>query len=387
LVQEEMIISEMRSGYVPVKIFRLQVEGKHIREQDVERARDVAHGIRFKVGRRLERRHSPRFGVGNHRFLLSTLPLDESQQVRADLILAGRAHSVARERPDYLTPARSNLPTVNFDGIASRQRSVLLEHKPVQRGHEMIDRLAVEEPEPKPTKIRAGSYEAAIDQLFKRMRSSSPALTQQAVSNPRSPVPNERRRRRPPHGRRTETTGEWPPATRGSPPAPAEDGPGRGPPPRGRVRSRCTSRGARTRPGTRRRRRTSAGRRRTPGGPRCARGCGRRCDGRPPPAPPRTRSRTSAFDCGTHSRTAWPSAEARPGTRAAWRRGRNRATPRTRPRRPPGGPAGPDAAGPSPRRRAARQRGPCAGGSAPRRSRMRDRCWRPPVAGPTARPA
>src|SRR5262249_47616018 len=40
-----------------------------------------------------------------------------------------------------------------------------------------------------------------------------------------------RRRRRPPHGRRTETTGEWPPATRGSPPAPAEDGPGRGPPP------------------------------------------------------------------------------------------------------------------------------------------------------------
>jgi hypothetical protein len=32
------------------------------------------------------------------------------------------------------------------------------------------------------------------------------------------------------------------------------------------------------RPGTRRRRRTSAGRRRTLGGPRCARGCGRRCD-------------------------------------------------------------------------------------------------------------
>src|SRR5262245_50610732 len=50
-------------------------------------------------------------------------------------------------------------------------------------------------------------------------------------------------------------------------------------------------------------------------------------------------------------------AEARPGTPAAWRRGRNRATPRTRPRRPPGGPAGPDAA-----RRAARHSGPCATG-------------------------
>src|SRR5262249_26211734 len=58
-----------------------------------------------------------------------------------------------------------------------------------------------------------------------------------AVSTPRGPVPNERRRRRSPHGRRTETTGEWPPATRGSPPARAEDGRGRGPPPRGLARA------------------------------------------------------------------------------------------------------------------------------------------------------
>ena len=35
-----------------------------------------------------------------------------------------------------------------------------------QRGREMIDLLAVEEP--KPAKMRAVSYEAAIDQLFKR---------------------------------------------------------------------------------------------------------------------------------------------------------------------------------------------------------------------------
>jgi len=47
----------------------------------------------------------------------------------------------------------------------------------VRRGREMIDLLAVEEPKPKPAKIRAVSYEAAIDQLFKRMRSSSSALT------------------------------------------------------------------------------------------------------------------------------------------------------------------------------------------------------------------
>src|SRR5262245_14750372 len=138
-----------------------------------------------------------------------------------------------------------------------------------RRGREMIDLLAVEEPNPKPNlkpaKIPAVSHEAAIDQLFKRTRSSGSALTQQAVSNPRSPVPNERRRRRSPRGRRTGTTSEWPPATRGSPPARAKDGPGRGPPPQGRARSRCTSRGARTRPGTQHRQRTSVGRRRTPG--------------------------------------------------------------------------------------------------------------------------
>src|SRR6202171_1022936 len=124
---------------------------------------------------------------------------------------------------------------------------MLTEKKPMQRGREMIDLLAVEEPKPKPAKIRAVSYEAAIDQLFKRMRSSSSALTQQAVSTPRRPVPNERRRRRPPHGRRTGTTGEWPPAARGSPPAPAKDGPGRGPPPPGRVRRRCHTRCVRNR--------------------------------------------------------------------------------------------------------------------------------------------
>src|ERR1700737_2795595 len=132
------------------------------------------------------------------------------------------------------------------------QGCMLPERKPVRRGREMIDLLAVEEPKPKPAKIGAVSYEAAIGQLFKRMRSSRSALTQQAVSTPRGPVPNERRRRRPPHGRRTGTTGEWPPATRGSPPAPAKDGSARGPLPRGRVRSRCTNRGVRTPLGPRR---------------------------------------------------------------------------------------------------------------------------------------
>ena len=36
-----------------------------------------------------------------------------------------------------------------------------------RRGRKMIDLLTVEEPKPKPAKMRAVSYEAAIDQLFK----------------------------------------------------------------------------------------------------------------------------------------------------------------------------------------------------------------------------
>jgi hypothetical protein len=96
-----------------------------------------------------------------------------------------------------------------IDPEQSPYTCMLPEHKPVRRGREMIDLLAVEEPKPKSAKIRAVSYEAAIDQLFKRMRSSSAALTQQAVSTPRRPAGGgrvrvartARSRCRMPHGR------------------------------------------------------------------------------------------------------------------------------------------------------------------------------------------
>jgi hypothetical protein len=45
-----------------------------------------------------------------------------------------------------------------IDPEQSPYTCVLLEHKPVQRGREMIDLLAVEEPKPKP----ANSYDTAI---------------------------------------------------------------------------------------------------------------------------------------------------------------------------------------------------------------------------------
>ena len=44
------------------------------------------------------------------------------------------------------------------DPEQSPYTSMLPEHKPVRRGREMIERLAVKEPKPKPAKIRAVSY-------------------------------------------------------------------------------------------------------------------------------------------------------------------------------------------------------------------------------------
>ena len=45
-----------------------------------------------------------------------------------------------------------------IDPEQSRYTCMLPEHKPVRRGREVIYLLAVEEPKPKPAKIRAVSY-------------------------------------------------------------------------------------------------------------------------------------------------------------------------------------------------------------------------------------
>jgi hypothetical protein len=68
----------------------------------------------------------------------------------------------------YIPPMTRRLKC-RIDPEPSPYTRMLPEHKPVRRGREMIELLAVEEPKPKPAKIRAVSHEATIDQLFKRM--------------------------------------------------------------------------------------------------------------------------------------------------------------------------------------------------------------------------
>jgi hypothetical protein len=60
----------------------------------------------------------------------------------------------------YIPPMTRRLKC-RIDPGQSPYTCMLPEHKPVRRGREMIDLLAVEEPKPKPAKIRALSYEAA----------------------------------------------------------------------------------------------------------------------------------------------------------------------------------------------------------------------------------
>jgi hypothetical protein len=53
---------------------------------------------------------------------------------------------------------RSRALLRRIDPEQSRYTCMLPEHKPVRRGREVIYLLAVEEPKPKPAKIRAVSY-------------------------------------------------------------------------------------------------------------------------------------------------------------------------------------------------------------------------------------
>ena len=59
-------------------------------------------------------------------------------------------------RTPYVPPMTRRLKC-RIDPEQSPYTCMLPEHKPVRRGREMIDLLAVEEPKPKPAKIRAVS--------------------------------------------------------------------------------------------------------------------------------------------------------------------------------------------------------------------------------------
>src|SRR5712671_5403465 len=59
-----MIIAEMRTRHVPMKVLRLQIQREHVGEQDIQRARNIPHGIRLQVAWGVER-SGPCFGISS----------------------------------------------------------------------------------------------------------------------------------------------------------------------------------------------------------------------------------------------------------------------------------------------------------------------------------
>src|SRR6266436_8178523 len=49
LVEQKMIVAKMRTRHVPMKVLRFQIQGEHVGEQDIQRARDILHCIRLEV--------------------------------------------------------------------------------------------------------------------------------------------------------------------------------------------------------------------------------------------------------------------------------------------------------------------------------------------------
>src|SRR6516165_7463437 len=56
LVEQQMIVAEMRTADMPMEILGLEIKRKRIRKQGVERTRDIAARIRAEIGWCLERR-------------------------------------------------------------------------------------------------------------------------------------------------------------------------------------------------------------------------------------------------------------------------------------------------------------------------------------------
>src|SRR5262249_46093355 len=69
LVEPQMIIAEMRAANVPMKVLGLQIEGKYVGEQTVERLRYLLDGFVLEIRRGIERAHglAARFQLSDFR--------------------------------------------------------------------------------------------------------------------------------------------------------------------------------------------------------------------------------------------------------------------------------------------------------------------------------
>ena len=50
VIQQQVVVAKMRTGHMPVKVLRFQIEDENIRNECVKSTRDVFNGFRIKIG-------------------------------------------------------------------------------------------------------------------------------------------------------------------------------------------------------------------------------------------------------------------------------------------------------------------------------------------------
>src|SRR5437867_9996405 len=59
LIEEQMVIAEMRTAHVPMEIFCFHIKREHIRENGIHRCADILNRRMREIGSRLQRRIPP----------------------------------------------------------------------------------------------------------------------------------------------------------------------------------------------------------------------------------------------------------------------------------------------------------------------------------------
>src|SRR5262249_55616109 len=67
-VEQQVVVTEMRSTHVPMEVLGLYVECEHVREHAVQGRGDITHGVRPQVGGRFETLLASRLEIAHLRF-------------------------------------------------------------------------------------------------------------------------------------------------------------------------------------------------------------------------------------------------------------------------------------------------------------------------------
>src|SRR5207245_10612055 len=108
LVEEQVIVAEMRAGHMPMEVLGLEIKREHVREQEIERARNFRHGVGAQVGRRIEPGEAQgcRFVCFGHFYLLLMQRLGRAKRAatRGQTEICAETETKGRSSPRSSNP-------------------------------------------------------------------------------------------------------------------------------------------------------------------------------------------------------------------------------------------------------------------------------------------